>query len=268
MAVNVRYFSDPACPETWAYEPMRRRLAAEYADGLAWRHVMGGLARELHEPERRVVGWLRFAERSGMPYDPLLWVEAPITSTYPACMGVKAAAEQGFLAQDRFLRALREGIMCFRRKLDTTEALVEEARGAGLDAERFRIDLGSHAIVEAFGHDLDETRAVPDGAGREDRVPFPTLHFAGDGGERWVFGSAPWEEIAEAAEACGARAANEPRPDPATALRAHGRLATREVEELCGLPQPRAAAELWRLAAEWRVKPIRVLTGWLWELTR
>ena len=42
-------------------------------------------------------------------------------------------------------------------------------------------------------------------------------------------------------------------------------MATREVEEVCRLPEPRAQAELWRLASEFEVKPVRVLTGWLWE---
>ena len=49
------------------------------------------------------------------------------------------------------------------------------------------------------------------------------------------------------------------------ALRTHGRLATPEVAAICDLPGPRAAAELWRLAAEWRVRPTRFLTGELWE---
>jgi hypothetical protein len=43
-------------------------------------------------------------------------------------------------------------------------------------------------------------------------------------------------------------------------------MATAEVAEVCALPGPRAPAELWRLAAEWKVKPVRVLTGELWEL--
>jgi hypothetical protein len=38
------------------------------------------------------------------------------------------------------------------------------------------------------------------------------------------------------------------------------------VEAVCDLPGPRANAELWRLAAEWRVRPLRVLTGTLWEI--
>ncbi len=50
------------------------------------------------------------------------------------------------------------------------------------------------------------------------------------------------------------------------ALRRFGRMATLEVQEVCQLPGPRAHAELWRLASEWQVKPIPVLTGHLWEL--
>jgi hypothetical protein len=43
-------------------------------------------------------------------------------------------------------------------------------------------------------------------------------------------------------------------------------MATREIEEVCGLKGPRAEAELWQLALDFEVKPTRVLTGWLWEL--
>ena len=51
-------------------------------------------------------------------------------------------------------------------------------------------------------------------------------------------------------------------PDPLAALRRFGRMATAEVEAVCDLPSPRAHAELWRLAAEGRVRPMRVLTGY------
>src|SRR5215210_858615 len=109
-------------------------------------------------PQELVEEWLEVADEGGMPIDPRLWTEGPIASTYPACMAAKAASEQGEEAAHRYVRTLREGLMCFRRKLDTTEALVEEARRARLDVERFRIDLASNATVEAFGNDLEERR--------------------------------------------------------------------------------------------------------------
>jgi hypothetical protein len=254
----------------------------EFGESLSFTWIMGGLARDytsrrgVHE---WLVGhWLEVAAETRMPIDPLLWKEGPIASTYPGCMAVKAAQEQAGDGGYRYLRTLREGLLCFRRKLDTTESLVEAARGAGLNVERFRIDLGSHAIVEAFGEDLEATRTVPeellaagkaaDAHGSGDRLPFPSAVFTGDdGAAHAVYGAAGYDELRAAAIAAGAEPApGAERPGVQEALKRFGRMATREVEEVCGLPEPRAQAELWRLAAEWEVKPLRVLTGWLWEL--
>jgi predicted DsbA family dithiol-disulfide isomerase len=252
VPVRLRYHTDPACPASWGAEPLLRRLMTEFGADLSITYVMGGLAREYEAPyESRVREWLRHAEHSGMPFDPLLWTDGPIRSTYPACIAVKAAAEQGPEAAARYLRAVREGLMCFRRKLDGKEALVEEARGAGLDVERFRIDLDSHAILEAFGADLDARRAY------ERELPFVVL-------EDEVLGISG--DLRAAVLRAGAQPAGEPWPDVPAALGRFGRMATAEVEAVCDLPGPRANAELWRLAAEWRVKPVRVLTGTLWEL--
>ncbi|MGN6870482.1 MAG: hypothetical protein ACTHMY_18990 [Solirubrobacteraceae bacterium] len=43
-------------------------------------------------------------------------------------------------------------------------------------------------------------------------------------------------------------------------------MSTSEVAVVCDLPGPRAPAELWRLALEWRVKAERLGTGHLWSL--
>jgi len=220
----------------------------EFGADLSITYVMGGLARGYEAPhESRVMEWLDLSDRSGMPLDPRLWSEGPLRSSYPACMAVKAAAEQGLEAEARYLRALREGIMCFRRKLDGREALVEEARGAGLDVARFRNDVDSHAIVEAFGADLEASRDLS----------LPTLVFDGH--------AAAQDEWRAAALAAGALPTGEPAPDLLGALGRFGRMATAEIAAVCDLPGPRANAELWRLAADWRVKPVRVLTGTLWE---
>ena len=258
LSLRLRYYTDPADPGSWAAEPRRLSLICEFGDDLQITYVMGGLAREYGaENSARVREWLDVSERSGMPLDPRLWYEGGLRSSFPACMAVKAAAEQGPDAAARYLRAVREGIMCRRRRLDSAEVLVEEARGAGLDAGRFRIDLESAAIVEAFAADLEETRSRPEAAPEG----LPALRFSGEGGEEWR-GEDGWQE---AALAVGGRPVGAPRPGVLEALRRFGRLATPEVAAVCDLPGPRAAAELWRLAAEWRVRPVRVLTGELWE---
>ncbi len=170
----------------------------EFEGELDFVWVMGGLARaygdEYADFQCRIVpggdcfaglisGWLEVADESGMPHDPRIWTESPLSSTYPACQAVKAASEQGWEAGYRYLRRLREGIMFGRRKLDHLEALVAEAGPAGLDRERFEIDVRSNAITEAFAADLDEVRDPPQAArdadavgeteGRE-RVSFPS----------------------------------------------------------------------------------------------
>jgi predicted DsbA family dithiol-disulfide isomerase len=284
LTVRVRCYTDPACPASWAAEPRLRGLLVEFGGDLQITYVMAGLARQYDgDLSRLVIEWLDAADRSGMPLDPRIWHEAPLRSTYPACMAVKAAAEQGQEAAGRYLRALREGIMCRRRRLDSVEPLVEEARAAGLDGQRFRIDLASHAIVEAFGADLEEARSLPDaarsrGLAREggpagggdperERLALPALRFVGEAGDEWCAGDHPYEEWRTAALAAGARPSGEPRPGVLEALSRFGRMATAEVEAVCDLPGPRAPAELWRLASEWRVRPERFLTGELWELS-
>jgi hypothetical protein len=240
-----------------------RRLAVEFGDSLDWTLVMGGLSRDYKGHEKgALVRWVEDAAQVEMPIDPLLWKESPISSTYPACIAVKAAGEQGADAQARYLRVLREGLMCFRRKLDSLEPFVEEARRAALDVERFRVDAASHAMVEAFGADLELTRDVPEGSPRDDRVPLPTLRI----GERWIFGRVPYGDLREAAVDAGA-APVQPDPIPLDdAFARFERLAPNEVEVLCGLAGPLAHAELWRRATEWLVRPLQAgAGGWLFE---
>jgi predicted DsbA family dithiol-disulfide isomerase len=274
VSVRLDYFTDPASAASWAVEPCLRRLMVEFGADVQITYVMGGLARDLED--RSLLGeWLDVADRSGMPVDPRLWLEYPLRTTYPACMAVKAAAEQGPEAEEGYLRVLREGFMCFRRRLDGADALVDAAREAGLDAQRFRIDLSSHAILEAFGADLERLRTIPPAARAAgavvevdgpERLTLPTLRALGeDGGEQWVFGERPYEDWRAAVTAAGATPAGG-APSIPDALRRFGRLATAEVEAVCDLPGPRAQAELWQLASDWRVRPLRVLTGWLWEL--
>jgi putative protein-disulfide isomerase len=261
VGVPVHYFTDPGCPISWGYEPTTRRLGVEFGDGLDWTFVMGGLGRDYKGHERgAMLSWVEDAAQVEMPIDPMLWRESPISSTYPACIAVKAAGEQGVLAQTRYLRVLREGLMCFRRKLDALEPFVEEARRAALDVERFRVDAGSHAMVEAFGADLERARDVPEGSPREDRVPFPTLRI----GERWFFGRTGYEELASAAEAAGAtRTADRLSID--AAFERFERLAAAEISAICGIATPIAYAELWRRVTEWQLRPLPVAAGFLFE---
>jgi hypothetical protein len=262
----------------------------EFESELAFVWVMGGLARQYGPGYRDAEGgigsgpdpyadltahWLEVAAATEMPFDPRVWAENAISSSYPACMAVKAACEQGSEAGYRYLRRLREGLMAERRKLDHAEALIAEAGPAGLDIDRFRIDIESHAITESFAADLEEVRAVPPEAreggqvrtteGRE-RVSFPSAVFIGAGGDRHgVWGWQPYEAYRDAALRAGASPIHEAPLEPQAAIERFGRLATAEAVALSGRPRPLVEAELWRLATEWKLNPVSVLTGTLWD---
>jgi putative protein-disulfide isomerase len=256
----VTYYTDPACPYSWAAEPALRRLQVEFAEGLTITYVMGGLAREFRKPLQTMRHVLDAASESGMPTDPRLWLDAPPSSSYPACQAVKAAAEQGL--DGPYLRVVREGLMVDRLKLDSADPLIDAARRVpGIDVERFAIDLRSHAIVEAFGADLERTRAAArDG---EPRVPFPSFEVRGDGDEvHWIYDSTDPAQLRQAALAAGG--ASQTLPDALGAVRRFARIATPEVAAVCDRPGPLAAADLWRMAADWQVRPERALTGDLW----
>jgi predicted DsbA family dithiol-disulfide isomerase len=266
--VHTYYYTDPFCPWSWALEPALRKLAVEFMGSFEVRHVMCGMAREVGDPGHLVSEMLEASEESGMPVDPRVWLADPPRSSHPACLAVKAASEQGDPAP--YLRRLREGIQCRRRKLDTADALLAEARAVpGLDVDRLRVALSSHAILEAFGADLDRCGAVsPEHhSSGSDRVKLPSLEFRGaDGVVHGVYGPSSYPELRAAAVAAGAVASGSGALSVEDALRRFGTMSTSEVAAVCDLPGPRAPAELWRLALEWRVRAERLATGHLWSL--
>jgi hypothetical protein len=207
-----------------------------------------------------------------MPVDVRGWAgragRAP-RSTYPACLAVKAAAEQGL--DGPYLRVLREGFWLRRAPLDTSDALEAAARAVpAIDAARFAIDLRSSAIAEAFAADLDRARAVPEqyrsASAEPPRVALPTFEVRGAGEPRWVSGAggavSP-ADLRDAVLAAGARP--RPSPDVAGAIRRFGTMTTAEVAAVCDLPWTRAAAELWALAQDHRLAAERVPGGELWR---
>ena len=175
-----------------------------------------------------------------MPTDPRLWLRNPIASSHPACQAVKAATEQGSEAGYAYLRRVREGLMVERRKLDHAEALVGEAGPAGLDVDRFRIDLDSNATIEAFAADLDEVR----GGGSSF---LGLLRERGRLAARRRAGR-PYADAYRGRAGGGGGAATDRLPETLEVVERFGRAATREVEALTGRPRPswRRSCGRWR----------------------
>jgi putative protein-disulfide isomerase len=245
--VSISYVTDPFCPWSWAVEPSWRRLQAEFGDQVAITYVISGFGGA--QPDARE--WLEAAAASGMPADPRGIMTDPPASTNPAGLAVKAVAEQA--DPGPFLRRLREAIFLERRRLDRGDALLDLARETvpALDLDTLKVAFGSHGPVEALGADFERAAGSPR----------PSLRI----GEAVVDGRAPYAEWRAALVAVGAES-RDGALDVERALRRFGACTTAEIAALCDLPGPRAPAELWRLALEWRVRPRAVLGGELWNL--
>jgi predicted DsbA family dithiol-disulfide isomerase len=223
--VAITDYTDPLCAWSWALEPHRCRLRAEFGGRLAWRSVMGGMIADwrtyhdplnsIHNPSQLGPHWFQVRQLTGVTLDERIWHEDPPASSYPACLAVKAAERQGSQAGEAYLHRLRAAVMGSRRNIARAEvllALAEEladdrSRGLGFDVERFRDDLVGPEVRDAFQEDLREVRYR--GIDR-----FPTLVLrAGDEPEIALAGYRPYEILREAL----ARVAPDLRPlrDPA-----------------------------------------------------
>ena len=265
--VKATYFTDPFCPWCWVTEPAVRRLETEY--GLVPQLVIAGLAEEVdadfasHEVETT----LDAAADSGQPADARVWLHDPPRSSYPAGIAFHAVAAQADPVP--FLRRVREAVYTELRAMDAPDTLVEAAREAGgVDLEQLREDLDGDAARQRFHADLERARDVPEEVrSPKGRAPLPTVHFRNeqDGREAWVTGDWQWEKWQAAAEQAGAQALSDPLPEVEEAVRRFGSITTAEVATVTGLPAPRTAADLWRLALEHRVTARRVPGGELWR---
>lgn len=257
-AVSATYFTDPFCAWCWGVEPHLRRLEVDFGDQVGLSFVMTGLAANLQAPGRAgalALATLDATEASGMPGDARVFLRDPPRSTHPAGIAVTAAGEQG--DPGPYLRRLREAILLERRPMDTPDALLDAARETGgLDLDRLRLGFGSSGVLEAFGAQLERGR-----------LEIPAVEFCGEDGEvHGVYGFGPYEAWHSAARAAGAGPLGSEPPDPLTALMRFGSMATAELSAVCDLPLPRVAAELWRLALDWRVRRQGVAGGELWSV--
>ncbi len=259
--VTVTEYTDPVCSWAWGTEPKLRLLRWRHGHRANWRLVMGGLVddassrRDDWDPvlaaEPMEAYWKRVSGFTGQPYPKPM--HRMLRSTNPAGRGVHAAALQGDEVAERVLRRFRETIFVFGVGPDTTDAMAKALEGvAGLDLDRWRVDVASDEVATAYQQDWEETRRPNDfvrtldgdrpGIGSmkhsegHDRYAFPTLVFSGRGGEATVPGWMPFDAYVDAMEVAVPGSTAQPRPDPIPpeAFERWPLLTDKEFEVLCG----------------------------------
>jgi 2-hydroxychromene-2-carboxylate isomerase len=156
VQLEIRHFTDPACPFAFSAEPTRLRLRWHYGDQLVWRTTMIVLTLEPGEAERLAEGAPGLQRRYGMPIDPSPYPRP--ASSEPACRAVVAARLHAPEAEEALLRRLRVRTMA-GGLIDDPALLAAAAEDIGLDADRLAEWCEGDDVDQALKADIDDARA-------------------------------------------------------------------------------------------------------------
>jgi predicted DsbA family dithiol-disulfide isomerase len=191
-ALQVRHYTDPACPFAFSALPRLRRLQWRYGDQLAWEHVMVGLSETPEEqaargftPERLSEGFRRLQEQHGMPID---WTPRErVPASLPACRAVVAARRHAPERARALLRRLRVRYMG-GGLLDDPALIAAAAADAGIDPAELDGWTAEPETEAALREDLAAARSPTPAARAQDhklggppeerRYTCPSLVFA------------------------------------------------------------------------------------------
>jgi 2-polyprenyl-6-methoxyphenol hydroxylase-like FAD-dependent oxidoreductase/predicted DsbA family dithiol-disulfide isomerase len=176
--IQVLYFTDPICSTCWIIQPLLRKLKLEYGNYLNIRYCMGGMLPswgeynkgKISNPADAAQHWEEVCVLHEMPLDGDVWIEDPLSSSYPPSIAFKAAQMQDNNLALLFLRRIKEMVFVEKKNIIKWEFLEKAAFEAGLDSARFLRDFEGRA-KELFKEDLT--------LGKELGVTsFPTLIFS------------------------------------------------------------------------------------------
>lgn len=192
-ALKVIYFTDPICSSCWGIEPQLRRLKLEYGDALEIEYHMGGLLPDwsynsggISKPSDVAHHWDEVSAYYDMPIDGDVWLEDPLSSSYPPSIAFKAAQLQDEQKAIKFLRRLREMVFLEKKNITKWEYMSQAAKETGLDADKLKQDYEGSATT-LFQKDLELSRSFGVRG-------FPTLFFVDSlNNQQVVYGFRPYK---------------------------------------------------------------------------
>jgi len=179
--LRVKYFTDPICSTCWIIQPIWKKLSLEYGHYLDIQYVMGGLLPswkdckgKIISPSDAAIHWKEVSDSYKMPIDSDVWIEDPLSSSWPPSIAFKAAQLQDEPRALLFLRRIREMIFLEKKNIMKWSFLEMAAVEVGLDVPRFRSDYVNEARA-SFDKDLELARVMNVNS-------FPTLFFSDQAG--------------------------------------------------------------------------------------
>lgn len=265
-AVSVIYFTDPICSSCWGIEPQLRRMKLEYPEDVEVEYHMGGLLPSwevynsggISKPSDVSHHWDEVSAYYDMPIDGDVWLEDPLSSSYPPSIAFKAAQLQSPKKAIAFLRRIREMVFLEKKNITKWEHLHQAALDCGLDAKRLKEDFDGPA-QQLFRDDLQL-------AAKMGVRGFPTLFFTNAAGTAdVVYGFRPYAQFEEAILKSYPSAKKSDIPSTTEKLFSYyPTLTVKEVSVISGVSREVALSELNRLAAAQRIEEKRYKSGSIW----
>lgn len=265
--VKIIYFTDPICSSCWGIEPQLRKLKLEYGNYIEVEYRMGGLLPDwsyngggISKPSDVAHHWDEVSIYYDMPIDGDVWLEDPLSSSYPPSIAFKAAQMQDPEKAILFLREIREMVFLQKKNITKWEHLESAAQKAGLDMVKFKTDYNGKAI-ELFKEDLNLCR--------ESGVRgFPTLFFTDSTGHKEiVYGSRPYNVFENALLKLFSDASKTTySKDWNSVFSEYPSLTAREFSELTGTERSESEKYLNNLTAAGKLGKLKTKNGALWIL--
>lgn len=205
---KIEYYTDPLCCWSWGMEPQLRKLKYLLKNKLSYRTVMGGLLRDwehfqdplnsINKPSQLGPLWMEAKHTTGQPIDESIWIQDPVDTSYLACLAVKAAGMESFLAGEAFLRELREAVMTQKKNIGDKTVIFEIAEKLDeknvLDARKFRRNFVSEEAADLLRKDLELIKI-------KSITRFPTLLISYKGRTLQITGYRPFPVLLDAFKA-------------------------------------------------------------------
>jgi putative protein-disulfide isomerase len=267
-AVRVIYFTDPICSSCWGIEPQLRKLKLEYGYQLEIEYHMGGLLPDwsynsggISKPGDVAHHWDEVSVHYDMPIDGDVWLEDPLSSSYPPSIAFKAAEMQDKEKALLFLRELREMVFLRKKNIAKWEHITNAAQKSGLDLTQLKTDYGNKA-QELFKADLQL-------AGSLGVRGFPTLFFVDSlGNQEIIYGSKPYSGFEAAILKLNPSVTKKIyEKDWKSLFAKYHSLTAREFSELSGVTKNECLSLLDDLTAKGVLKVIVTKNGKLWMRT-
>lgn len=166
--VTLIYYTDPICSACWAIEPALKKFKLEYGDFVKVDYKMGGLlpgwegfadkANGISKPSDVSHHWDEVGQNSGMSIDGDVWLQDPLSSSYPPSIAVKAMQKQSDVLALQFLRRIREMVFLEKKNITKEVHLIKAVTDCGGDSTQFLQDYHNPLTAQAFYTEIQDGR--------------------------------------------------------------------------------------------------------------